>query len=298
MKIFSMFESTISDENVVIIRTLECDMCQRFDSIQLSLDEFYTRINANSLKIGIQNIPHGDHVRISYFDENKKYLGDTISLNIKSETSLKVGNTIPNFNINTKKTNSSNKKLLNMFIKKTHSISILGPSLAGKTSLSIYMESGKPEKIFYRFHYSPTMGKSIKHLKIGNSNLKITDLGGQKSFWKLWKEEVEESDKLIFIIDVTANNKDEIIESLKIILKYRYHENQPILILLNKYDLILEGYTNNIVAIDEIFNQLDLYQINNIWIIKSSILNGVAYDYVEDNQESNLGDVILDYLEI
>ncbi len=62
------------------IRTLDCDICKRYDTIILTEEEVIAKTNATDLGIGAFYLNHDDHKRVVYFDNTGKYLGDTIVL--------------------------------------------------------------------------------------------------------------------------------------------------------------------------------------------------------------------------
>ena len=86
-----------NEEEIIVVRTLECDMCQRFDSIMLTDTEVERRVYSNQLSIGSHIVNHSDHVRIIYFDVFGVYLGDTISLNVNDENLRKLSEELPKF---------------------------------------------------------------------------------------------------------------------------------------------------------------------------------------------------------
>ena len=146
------------ESEVVVIRTLECDLCQRFDSIMITKMEMIERINNNKLQIGSHYLNHNDHVRVVYFDIEGKYLGDTISLNLREDTTPQLNGSIPIFpKIKKGIAYSFMRKMMSQLLSKNQTISILGPSLVGKTSLSYYLENGIPERHSLRINHPATM---------------------------------------------------------------------------------------------------------------------------------------------
>ncbi|KKN95700.1 hypothetical protein LCGC14_0175690 [marine sediment metagenome] len=71
----------MSENGIITIRTLECDVCDRYDSIMLSEEEVITRSKSTDMGIGAYSVVHKDHTRIIYFDKDGTYLGDTIAMN-------------------------------------------------------------------------------------------------------------------------------------------------------------------------------------------------------------------------
>lgn len=289
-----------SKNDLIVIRTLECDICSRFDSIMLSHNEIQERVKQNSLNIGSHVIYHIDHVRIIYFDKFGTYLGDTISLNNQlidpSNQNSSISN-LPTFSqpqVNF--ISKFQRKMLQKILKVNYNICIVGPTYAGKTSLVIYLENGIPERYNKRMMHSPTMGRSLKRIKLGSTHLTIFDMGGQKDFWEGWIAPIRKSDKIIFVIDVTTNNTKEIVEGLEIVLTER-KPNTDILILFNKMDLYFEGYVKNIIRSNNFYDELNKFDINKIWIIETSIFNGIVYNSNDIIEEIPLSKIILDFIE-
>ena len=289
----------VAEENdKVIIRTLECDLCLRFDSIILDQEELLERTNTNKLQIGSYIISHHDHVRIIYFDNQGSYLGDTISLNLEEMDAPTFESTIPIFPKEVQgNTFGIIRKMLLHFVKNKLAISILGPSFAGKTSLVRYLETGVPERYLKVSRPAVTMGKSLKRFTLGKSKLSVYDMGGQKNFWDSWKASIDTSDCLIFVLDGTSPKNSETIDALTLVLESR-QENQPILILINKMDLYTEGYTNRFIEISDVQSKLKHPNVQNIWWLQTSIFNGICYNYQGVQEEIPLLKVINEYLNV
>ncbi|MHA2252004.1 MAG: ADP-ribosylation factor-like protein [Candidatus Kariarchaeaceae archaeon] len=288
----------LSREEIVVIRTLECDLCMRFDSLMITKEEIEIRANSNSLQIGSHLISHGDHLRIVYFDQFGVYLGDTISLNTSKNSLESFTREIPILpKIRRGVLQKIQMNMLKRFISSTYNLSIIGPSFAGKTSLTMYLETGLPERYSKRISHSPTLGKSVRRLKLGNSKLTIFDMGGQKDFWSGWAESIEKSDKIIFVVDGTANNRDEISEALALVLNERLNRKLPVLILINKMDLYLEGYTSNFSTPNDFLTSEIEANLEDVWMLNTSVFNGNCYNYGDIREETQLAKVIADFLE-
>jgi hypothetical protein len=175
-------------ESVITIRTLECDICGRFDSIMLGLEEIKVRSKATDMGIGAYSIVHSDHTRIIYFDEFGEYLGDTIALTPDEIPENLQMQPLP-FYIRNRSKHSWFNKLRKSIFARLHTqnltVSIAGPSRAGKTSLVRYLETLIPERDSQIVPSVPTMGKSTKHIKLGKSTIKTLDMGGQEDFWDI-----------------------------------------------------------------------------------------------------------------
>jgi GTPase SAR1 family protein len=294
-----MVFNEVSEEEIQVIRTLECDLCMRFDSIMITRDEIEHRVNSNSLQIGSHLISHGDHLRIVYFDHFGMYLGDTISLNT-SKTKLELFNRelpiLPRTKPGIKR--RLQKYMLSRFISSPLNLCIVGPSFAGKTSLTLYLETGTPERYSKRINHSPTMGRSIKRFKLGRSKLTVFDMGGQRDFWPGWEEKIALSERIIFVLDGTANNTKDIRDALDLVLDVRARKSIPILILLNKMDLFVDGYTNNFSSIGEFLPAENTIKLDQVWTVETSVFNGICYNYGGKAEETSLAQVIADFMDI
>ena len=110
------------------------------------------------------------------------------------------------------------------------------------------------------------------------------------------EESVQESDRIIFIFDGTAFNHEEISDSLSLALEYRGDNTTPFLILVNKLDLFIDGYTNEFSRVNDINNNLENNYSSNVWTLETSIYNGVCYNYGDGKSETPLSKVIADFL--
>ena len=205
-------------ESVVTIRTLECDICGRFDSIMLSSEEINIRSKSTDMGIGAYSIVHNDHTRIIYFDEKGEYLGDTIAMSPDDIPEDLQTQPLPYYIRNAKKMGvfkKLRKKIFSTLHTKNLTISIAGPSRAGKTSIVRYLETLVPERDTQIVASVPTMGKSTKRVKIGKSEVKTLDMGGQQDFWDLWEKPLKESDVIFFVLDGTSNNLLEVAKAFE-----------------------------------------------------------------------------------
>ena len=136
----------IDSDEILVIRTLECDLCLKFDSIMLAKQEIVNRVNSNKLKIGSHYVKHHDHIRIIYFDINGNFIGDTLSLNMGYKEFQPSNYPIPIFTKSNKsKTMTILRSMLRNILTSKTNLCIVGPSLVGKTSLTRFLESGVPE---------------------------------------------------------------------------------------------------------------------------------------------------------
>ncbi len=281
------------------IRTLECDICNRFDTIMISTEEIEARVRNTDLGIGAYSINHKDHIRIVYFDINGEYLGDTIALSQEEIPNEVQTHPLPKFIINAKKNgllSRLRKKIFNQFNKKSYTLTVVGPSRAGKTSLVRYLETLIPERDSTIIPSVPTMGKSKKKFKLGKTSITSLDMGGQEDFWDLWENSIKEADAIFFLIDATSNNLIEIAHAFEKIISYRVN-NTPVLVILNKKDLLLRGEASRFISSGEFLSLTKLKQpIDNVVSIETSVFEGIAYETTEF-LEIPLAEVITSFID-
>jgi small GTP-binding protein len=285
-------------ESVITIRTLECDICGRFDSIMLGLEEIKVRSKATDMGIGAYSIVHSDHTRIIYFDEFGEYLGDTIALTPDEIPENLQMQPLP-FYIRNRSKHSWFNKLRKSIFARLHTqnltVSIAGPSRAGKTSLVRYLETLIPERDSQIVPSVPTMGKSTKHIKLGKSTIKTLDMGGQEDFWDIWESAVQQSDVVFFIVDGTSNNLLEVAKAFERIIQYRSN-NIPVLVVMNKKDLVLRGEASRFISSGEFLSLTNLnFPLPNVSAIEASVFEGIVYDSTE-YEEVALVEVITTFL--
>jgi len=255
--------------------------------------ELEERVNRNSLQIGSRILSHGNHLRIVYFDIEGTYLGDTMSLNVSNSISVTEDPTIPYFK-EIKQDMPIHRRMLKFFTSESYDITILGPSMAGKTSLTMFLETGIPERQSQRVNHAATMGKSTKRFTLAGNEVTIYDMGGQRDFWNQWSTSIQSSDKVIFVLDGAANNINEITDALNNLFDH-FIGDQQLLILFNKLDLYLD-YTNHFLNPQTLFNTIEVPEQIEYWVVKTSIYNGMAYNYEGDQDETPLASVIIDFL--
>jgi small GTP-binding protein len=126
-------------------------------------------------------------------------------------------------------------------------ITIIGPSKAGKTTLARYLETNEPVEEDTISTMGITMRK--KPVKIGDWTFGIIDIGGQdiyqQTFWQLG---IKQAIAVIYIIDGTIKpnpeNKQQnmlfesSVEAFNYMVNFVYLGEIPILILINKQDLV------------------------------------------------------------
>lgn len=153
------------------------------------------------------------------------------------------------------------KDLLSLFkTDKQVSLTILGLDAAGKTTLVNLLNNNTVSTV-------PTIGFNAEEITIDKTTIRLWDVGGQTTIINFWKEYVKNTDGLIFVIDIADTVRytkafeafSQLTEHLK--------ENIPVLLLLNKTDLIANNILKNekIDEIRQIFNcdDIDGMIINN-----------------------------------
>ncbi len=267
-------------DQIITIRTLDCDICQKYDSVRLSDEEVKLRANTTDIGIGAYSILHNDHTRIIYFDEGGNYLGDTIALSQDEIPENHSAKPLPYYIRNKDKRNwfsRIRKSLFSRLHSKNLTISIAGPSQAGKTSFVRYLETLIPERNNPGAFSVPTMGKSVKRVKMGRSIIKTLDMGGQEDFWDLWENSILSSDAVIFVVDGTSENIIEVAKAFERVIHYR-NEEIPVLVIMNKKDLNLRKESNHFMTSGEFLTLTTLpLPIQNVVTIEASIYEGLAY---------------------
>lgn len=285
-------------ESVITIRTLECDVCDRYDSIMLSQEEINARSNSTDMGIGAYSIVHKDHTRIIYFDKEGTYLGDTIAMNPDDIPENLQSQPLP-FYIKNKKRKSAFTKLRKLVFSRLHNIkmtiSIAGPSRAGKTSLVRYLGTLIPERDGQLMASVPTMGRSKKRVKIGKTTITSLDLGGQEDFWDLWEPAIDESDAIFFLLDGTSNDILEVARAFERVINYR-DENVPVLVIINKKDILLRGESSKFMSSSEFLSLTNLkLPMQNVVSIEASVFEGIAYE-TSNFEEIPLAELISSFL--
>jgi len=144
---------------------------------------------------------------------------------------------------------------------------MFGLDRVGKTSISERISQNIFEKT------SPTLWLQVHNFQFQNFQFVCFDVGGQKQFRSFWRNYLDKSEILIFVIDGTdgerfAEAKNELWEILQICEK-----NLPLLVLNNKADI--DGHVDNKI----LENELSLTQLNQPWqIIATSAKSGLGVD--------------------
>lgn len=116
--------------------------------------------------------------------------------------------------------------------KKPQGILMVGLDAAGKTTILYRLKDN------IELTTVPTIGFNLEECTISNTKLRIWDVGGQERIRHLWPTYFENTNGLVYVIDISMIEKfDDAIFNLKRISEER---NVPLLILLNKKDLALK----------------------------------------------------------
>lgn len=110
---------------------------------------------------------------------------------------------------------------------------MLGLDNAGKTTILKALSDEDITTI------TPTQGFNIKSLMRDGFNLKIWDIGGQKTIRAYWRNYFEQTDALIYVID--SSDKKRLAESgheLDLILQEEKMNGVPLMVFANKQDLV------------------------------------------------------------
>jgi small GTP-binding protein len=287
-------------ESLIVVRSLECEKCGRFDSLVFSQDDIKKMVGNSDIGIASWAVDHRDHRRIIYFNLTGEYQGDSLVLDLESE--LESGlNEIENVKVLglgartvssiPKKERSGGflsklrQKLSQTLFGKDITLAIVGPSRAGKSCLLNYLENQMPDESLLDTDTLPTMGRSKKNIELGNSRITAFDMGGQEGFWDIWDSAIEPADAIIYVIDGATSNHASIIESFLHVLSLR-SKDIPILIVINKIDIYLRGISPSFLTTNRFIKLLPssaLEQVGVFQIIQASILTGFSYSY-ESNE--------------
>ncbi|MFW9922650.1 MAG: ADP-ribosylation factor family protein [Candidatus Thorarchaeota archaeon] len=115
---------------------------------------------------------------------------------------------------------------------KNVNLTICGLDKAGKTTLINYLIHGEFRNTI------PTNGLNREKINLPKLHIDIFDLGGQSEFRPIWSDYNENSDGLIYVVDIADRERlNESKEVFHNILNSQINPNIPVLVLLNKCDL-------------------------------------------------------------
>ncbi len=125
---------------------------------------------------------------------------------------------------------------------KAATISLVGPPKSGKTTLVRYLTTGEPvlEPV------PTTLGIDVRKNAVNISGWSLTaiDTGGQETYRQaFWELSIQQADAVIFVIDATVRESTDpkgfsLMEKQFEYLVKVMPEDMPLLILLNKQDLV------------------------------------------------------------
>ncbi|MFX0124762.1 MAG: ADP-ribosylation factor-like protein [Candidatus Hodarchaeota archaeon] len=166
-------------------------------------------------------------------------------------------------------------------------IAIVGLENAGKTTLSVRIQTGK-------YHQTlPTAGLDVEVVEIKGNLFQLFDLGGHQHFRQLfWKNYVQLSQGIIFVIDASDRDRlDEVVDWLWKCLEWNV--TAPLLILANKSDL-------NHIGLENLIDQIKLAQLSiqnpnrSFRIFEVSMKHGTNLDealsWFAQKTANNIGD--------
>ena len=129
---------------------------------------------------------------------------------------------------------------------------MLGPDNAGKTTILNTLSSGNSYEV------APTHGFNVQALTSGDLTMRIHDIGGQKSSWRLWPTFFDNAEIIIFVMDSSDRARlHEVAAALKLLLSSGDLAGIPMLLWANKQDLL------NSMTTTEIVQALDLQLIKD-----------------------------------
>lgn len=115
--------------------------------------------------------------------------------------------------------------------RKKASLAILGLDASGKSTLvNLFRDVNIPTY--------PTLGFNVEEINFNNTTIRIWDVGGQKEFIVFWKQYVNGIDGLVFMIDIADEKRfKDSFAGFQTLVPY-LRDGLPVLLLLNKTDLI------------------------------------------------------------
>lgn len=84
---------------------------------------------------------------------------------------------------------------------------------------------------------APTFGFKIETVQLGEHQLHLWDIGGQRTIRAFWRNYFEHTDGLVFVVDAAAPHRmDEALAELSSLLSHDRLASASVLILANKQD--------------------------------------------------------------
>lgn len=123
---------------------------------------------------------------------------------------------------------------------KNASLTVVGPSKAGKTTLIRYLETGEPVS---EENIRTTLGVDIREdsFKMDGWNIRAIDTGGQEIYRQtFWELAIQQADAVIFVVDATLRPDHHNYDVSRAQFDYALDilpGDIPLLVLLNKQDL-------------------------------------------------------------
>ena len=129
---------------------------------------------------------------------------------------------------------------------------LLGLDNGGKTTILNTLSSGHGSEI------CPTHGFNVQSLRKGELTMRVHDIGGQKSAWRLWPTFLVDVDVVIFVVDSSDRSRlHDVAAALKLLLSNGDLAGIPMLLWANKQDLL------NSMTTAEVVQSLDLQLIKD-----------------------------------
>mmetsp|Transcript_13061 Transcript_13061/g.15000 ORF Transcript_13061/g.15000 Transcript_13061/m.15000 type:complete len:183 (+) Transcript_13061:25-573(+) len=138
--------------------------------------------------------------------------------------------------------NTANHK--RWFSDKKRKVLLLGIENSGKTTFLKWLKTGKFEST-----HVPTKDLEIENIKTKTLDLIVFDPAGGERQRVFWRHHYTGTQGIIFFIDVSAVQEQQLVaaKELNKILAEQELQNSPILIVLNKVDMINEAFKDKIL---------------------------------------------------
>ena len=114
-------------------------------------------------------------------------------------------------------------------------VSFIGTPAVGKSTLMKLLAGTSPS-----LDYIPTMGLDFGSVKLGEHEIKLWDIGGQKQFESLWNSFLQGSYLTVVVTDSSPQN---VLQSKRIVDMLVRKKNCRVIAIANKQDM--EGHLNS-----------------------------------------------------